>query len=90
MQVGAVSQADFPLPTLGPLLHSLQQEVLRGRGFALLRGLPVEEWSRTEAVVAWWGIGLHWCARGAGGLLCACSRHEFRFQLMCSGCCVEV
>eukprot|EP00775_Hariotina_reticulata_P009087 gene9087-9257_t len=38
----------------------MQQEVLRGRGFALLRGLPVDKWSRQETLIAYWGIGLHW------------------------------
>ena len=59
-QDSQVSKADFPLPTLGPLLADIQQEVLRGRGFALIRGLPVERWSRLETLVAYWGIGLHW------------------------------
>jgi hypothetical protein len=35
-------------------------QVLRGRGFALLRGLPVERWSRQQMLIAYWGIGLHW------------------------------
>lgn len=48
------------MPTLGPLLSNIQQEVLRGRGFALIRGLPVDGWSRLETLVAYWGIGLHW------------------------------
>lgn len=60
MQVDQVSKDDFPLPTLGPILKEVQQEVIRGRGFALLRGLPVERWSRKETLVAYWGIGLHW------------------------------
>lgn len=59
-QIGAVSKDDFELPTLGPLLRDMQQEVLRGRGFALLRGLPVDKWSRKETMIAYWGIGLHW------------------------------
>jgi hypothetical protein len=35
-------------------------QVLRGRGFALLRGLPVERWTRQQTLIAYWGIGLHW------------------------------
>jgi hypothetical protein len=31
------------LPTLGPVLDRLRAEVLDGRGFALLRGMPVED-----------------------------------------------
>jgi hypothetical protein len=37
-----VSKADFPLPTLGPYLESVRDEVVSGRGFALIRGVPVE------------------------------------------------
>ncbi len=50
-----MSKEDFPLPTLGPLLAEVLAEVLKGRGFALLRGLPVDRWSRKETLVAYWG-----------------------------------
>ena len=59
-QDSQVGKQDFPLPSLGPLLSGIQQEVLRGRGFALIRGLPVDRWSRLETLVAYWGIGLYW------------------------------
>ncbi|WIA22176.1 hypothetical protein OEZ85_004510 [Tetradesmus obliquus] len=58
--INSVTKEDFPLETLGPILKEVQQEVLRGRGFALLRGLPVERWSRQQTLIAYWGIGLHW------------------------------
>ncbi len=35
----------FPLPTLAPRLPRIMDQVLNGRGFVLLRGLPVERWS---------------------------------------------
>jgi len=50
---------DFPLPTLGPRLRKLLSEVLQGRGFVLLRGLPVERWSAVERAAAYFGIGTH-------------------------------
>ena len=34
-------------------------EVLNGRGFVLLRGLPVERWTKREAAVAFFGLGTH-------------------------------
>lgn len=46
-----VTKANFPLPTLGPLLEALRDEVTRGRGFAFIRGFPVERYSRKEAIV---------------------------------------
>jgi hypothetical protein len=51
---------DFPLPTLKPRLSRILGEVLRGRGFVLLRGLPVERWGRRLAAIAFLGLGLHW------------------------------
>lgn len=42
------TQADFPLPTLGPLLLSIAEDCKRGRGFGVLRGLPVQRWTRIQ------------------------------------------
>ena len=56
----AITKEDFLLPTLGPKLVGIQQEVSHGRGFHLLRGLPVDRWSLETTTVVWWGIGLHW------------------------------
>src|SRR5215831_18243342 len=54
-----ISRDDFPLPRLGPRLQHLLDEVLNGRGFVLIRALPVERWSRREAAIAFLGIGVH-------------------------------
>ena len=56
----ALRRAQFPLPTLAARLPRILDQVLNGRGFVLLRGLPVERWSRREAAVAFLGLGLHW------------------------------
>ena len=37
------SREDFPLPTLGPLLHRLVDELMDGRGFVLLQDTPVAD-----------------------------------------------
>jgi hypothetical protein len=58
-EITAVRRADFPLPTLGPRLQQLLNEVLNGRGFVLLRGLPVEQWTQREAALAFFGLGTH-------------------------------
>jgi hypothetical protein len=50
---------DFPLPRLAPKLQALRRELLDGRGFALLRGLPVQRWSQAEAAYAFVGLGAH-------------------------------
>jgi hypothetical protein len=49
----------FPLPRLGPVLRALRDELLDGRGFALLKGLPVARWSRQDAALAFIGVGAH-------------------------------
>jgi hypothetical protein len=43
-----VTKEDFPLPTLGPYLESVRDEVVSGRGFALIRGVPVDRWGLAE------------------------------------------
>lgn len=55
----ALRREGFPLPTLGPRLGRILVEVLDGRGFALLRGLPVHDWGPRRAAVALLGLGLH-------------------------------
>jgi hypothetical protein len=55
--IAEIRRDDFPLPTLGPVLDRLRAEVLDGRGFVLLRGVPVEDRPITESAAAYWGIG---------------------------------
>ena len=55
----SITSDDFSLPTLGPRLHRILDEVLNGRGFVLIRALPVERWTRAEAAIAFLGIGVH-------------------------------
>ena len=50
---------DVPLPTLAPRLRILLDEVLNGRGFVLLKGLPVERWTMQETATAFLAIGVH-------------------------------
>jgi hypothetical protein len=57
--IAALTLADFPLPTLAPRLARIRHEVLRGRGFVLLRGLPVQRWPLRWSATAFFGIGLH-------------------------------
>ena len=55
--IAAIRRDDFPLPTLGPVLDRLRAEVLDGRGFVLLRGVPVEDRPIAESAAVYWGIG---------------------------------
>lgn len=54
-----LTQAGFPLPGLAPRLAAIAREITDGRGFVLLRGLPVADWGRERAAWAYYGIGLH-------------------------------
>ena len=59
LDLAEVRREDFPLPTLGPVLDRIRGEVVNGRGFARLRGLPVEGRPIPETALAYWGIGAH-------------------------------
>ena len=55
----SITADDVPLPTLAPRLQRLLDEVLNGRGFVLIKGLPVERWTKEEAAIAFLAIGVH-------------------------------
>jgi hypothetical protein len=59
LDLAEISREDFPLPTLGPTLDRLRGEVLDGRGFVMLRGVPVEGRPIEESATLYWGIGAH-------------------------------
>ncbi len=54
-----ISRDDFPLPRLGDVLTDIGDEIMDGRGFALIRGLPTEGRSRAQIAAAFWGIGTY-------------------------------
>src|SRR6185312_16887236 len=47
-----IGKADFPLPTLGPRLKAIERELIDGRGFVLIRGLPRDRWSNDDMCLA--------------------------------------
>jgi hypothetical protein len=54
-----ITAADFPLPTLGPELAALRTRLTHGRGFELLRGLPIDECPDRQIAAMFMGIGAH-------------------------------
>jgi hypothetical protein len=59
-EIAGITAADFPLPNFGPRLRArVRDEVLDGRGFLLIRGLPVERWSLRQSATAYFGLGRH-------------------------------
>jgi hypothetical protein len=59
LDLAAIRREHFPLPTLAPVLDRLRDEVLNGRGFVLLRGMPVEDRPIAESATAYWGVGTY-------------------------------
>ena len=57
--IAALTRAGFPLPVFGPVLERVRQELLNGRGFVLLRGLPVEGRPIADSAAAFFGIGAY-------------------------------
>jgi len=49
----------FPLPSLRPVIAEIRHHVADGRGFVVVRRLPVERWSKDEIGMIFWGIGTH-------------------------------
>jgi hypothetical protein len=50
---------EFPLPTLAEKIGRAIEDVEDGRGFALLRGLPVEKYDLDTLRMIYWGIGAY-------------------------------
>ena len=59
VDIASISATDFVLPTLAPRLAMIGAELLHGRGFVLLRGLPVQHWPLHFSATAFVGIGSH-------------------------------
>lgn len=54
-----VTKDDFPLPVAGKALAQVRDEIINGRGFAFIKGMPVEGRSRYQNAAVFWGIGTH-------------------------------
>jgi hypothetical protein len=54
-----IRREHFALPHLGPVLVAIRRELLHGRGFVLVRGLPRERYTLAEAATIFWGLGTH-------------------------------
>jgi hypothetical protein len=54
-----ITRRDFPLPNFAAALDLVHDELMDGRGFAVIRGLPVAGMTRAQAAAAFWGIGTY-------------------------------
>ncbi|HEU4930704.1 MAG TPA: TauD/TfdA family dioxygenase [Pyrinomonadaceae bacterium] len=57
VEIEKITAEGVPLPTLGPRFQGILDEVQNGRGFVLIRWLPVERWTRRQAAIAFLIIG---------------------------------
>ena len=57
--IGSMTSALFLLPTLGNKLKQLQDQLLRGIGFFILRGLVVDDFDEKAIATLFFGIGTH-------------------------------
>jgi hypothetical protein len=57
--MGDLTRAAFPLEALAPAIDAWLEALDVGRGFVLVRGVPVERYGEADAALAYWGLGLH-------------------------------
>jgi hypothetical protein len=55
----AAKKENFDLPGLAPVLAEARKELGEGRGFVMIRGLPVGDYSAGEIGAIFWAIGAH-------------------------------
>jgi len=56
---------DFPLGGLSRQIAEWRHQLLEGRGFLVIRGLPVAAWGEEKSAYVYWGLGLHLGQPGA-------------------------
>lgn len=59
LSIPHLKQADFSLPTLGKKLLGVLRELESGRGFVLIRDLPVARYTKADAALIYWGLSTH-------------------------------
>jgi hypothetical protein len=59
IQIPALSRSDFRVPRVARKMAKVLQMLEDGCGFALVRGLPVDRYSKADAARIYWGLGAH-------------------------------
>jgi len=54
-----IGLGDVPPGALAPALQAWRETLRSGRGFVLIRGLPLDRMSDADAALAYWALGLH-------------------------------
>jgi hypothetical protein len=59
VRVPDFTKDDFSLLRFGRALAAIRENVVNGLGVHVVRGLPVDRWTREQCAIAYWGIGAH-------------------------------
>jgi hypothetical protein len=54
-----MTRDDVPLDALATTVRAWRDTLAWGRGFVLVRGLPIEDMSNEDAALVYWALGLH-------------------------------
>ncbi|KAI8715107.1 TauD domain-containing protein [Fusarium sp. LHS14.1] len=59
LPLGYISQKTFVLPKLHDKLRAISKEIHQGHGFKVVRGVPVDKYTREENMIVYAGISSH-------------------------------
>lgn len=78
---GDFARDDFPLRQVAELIDRTREELISGRGYSLMCGLPVADYSQEELEIIYYGLGLHMgvivSQNGRGDVLTHVTDHGF-------------
>ena len=57
--ISTLTIADFHAPSFASAGAALRQDLESGRGFVVIRGMPIDRYSDQEAAILYWGIATH-------------------------------
>ncbi|KAK7420850.1 hypothetical protein QQZ08_010251 [Neonectria magnoliae] len=57
--LGQISQETFVLPKLHDSLRAISREIHQGHGFKVVRGIPVDKYTREENIIVYAGLASH-------------------------------
>lgn len=69
LEIPTIGKQDFPLPKFSQKLAGIAQELESGRGFVLMRGIPVERYSEDEYRKIYWGVTSHFGEAAAQNMM---------------------
>ena len=58
-EIFKTKKADFPLGSFGQILEKIRSCLEIGPGIQLIKGIPIERYTESEAALICWGLGLH-------------------------------